>query len=243
MRSPRPSHGIANPAHAPRDSFSLLILESTARAVDSQPPSRTTKKAMGSPSQTAGSTSPHRSTDSCMVPERQSDRSTHSQPSGSAPRPFLARPTRLWTTRSRRNPSNSHPQTRATYPQTPRHPAASAPPPPRGPGCAPAHRDRASTGCQRCSAATRLAKSQPVRPHQVASDNRSFTAFRSAPIREHWGSHLRPRMTGRQTLSESWLEIGNCRRRRESCHLQLAHPLPRLPQVISRLHPQPRPRT
>ena len=97
--------------------------------------------------------------------------------------------------------------------------------------------------CPRCTAALIRRKAQPVRLHQVAHGNHSFTAYRSAASREHRVGHLRPRMKGCRTLSESWLKISYFRRRREPRHLELASPLPRLPQVISRLHPQPGLRT
>ena len=54
------------------------------------------------------------------------------------------------------------------------------------------------------------------------------------------GGHLRPRTTGRQTLSEARLPIGNCGRGREPSYLELTRSFPSLPEVISRLHPQPR---
>ena len=123
-------------------------------------------------------------------------------------------------------------------------PPRSLRPAPRRSGCAPVRRDRATSRYPRCTAATHPAKkAQPVRLHQVPRGNRSFTGCRSAASREQRGGHLRPRMTGCRTLSEPWLKISYFRRRRETCHLELASPFPSLPKVISRLHPQPRLRT
>ncbi len=86
-------------------------------------------------------------------------------------------------------------------------------------------------------------KALPVRFHQVVSGNRSFTGSRSGDSGEYWRGHPRLRLTGCRTRSEAELQISYRRRRREPCHLHLARPLPRLPEVKGRLHPQPGLRT